>query len=94
MSLFSCVTPGPPIEVLHMKKRFDEDQSDLKINLTVGGYKVSSQLQLKLQLRTSQLQLKLGLTLLHHRHHHPPLTITTETQVNKTTTTTTRSLKQ
>jgi len=39
MSLFSCVTPGPPIEVLHMKKRFDEDQSDLKINLTVGGYK-------------------------------------------------------
>ena len=40
MSIFSCVTPGPPIEVLHMKKRFDEDQSDLKINLTVGGYKV------------------------------------------------------
>jgi len=39
MSLFSCVTPGPPIEVLHMKKMFDEDQSDLKINLTVGGYK-------------------------------------------------------
>jgi len=35
MSLFSCVTPGPPIEVLHMKKRFDEDQSVLKINTSL-----------------------------------------------------------
>jgi len=39
MSLFSCVSSGPPIEVLHMKGRYDEDKSDVKINLTVGGYK-------------------------------------------------------
>lgn len=39
MSLFDCVSPGPPIEVLHMKNRYEEDTSELKINLTVGGYK-------------------------------------------------------
>ena len=38
-SIFSEVRPGPPIEVLEMKKKYDEDLSDVKINLTVGGYK-------------------------------------------------------
>ena len=41
MSLFSNVTDAPPIEVLEMKRRHDEDVSPCKINLTVGGYKVS-----------------------------------------------------
>ena len=41
MSLFSNVTDAPPIEVLEMKRRHDEDDSPCKINLTVGGYKVS-----------------------------------------------------
>ena len=41
MSLFSNVTNAPPIEVLEMKRRHDEDDSPCKINLTVGGYKVS-----------------------------------------------------
>ena len=33
---------APPIEVLDMKRKHDEDISDVKINLTVGGYKVAS----------------------------------------------------
>ena len=41
MSFFSNVTDAPPIEVLEMKRRHDEDDSPCKINLTVGGYKVS-----------------------------------------------------
>ena len=41
VSLFSNVTDAPPIEVLEMKRRHDEDDSPCKINLTVGGYKVS-----------------------------------------------------
>ena len=39
-TLFSSIKDAPPIEVLDMKKRFDEDGSNVKINLTVGGYKV------------------------------------------------------
>ena len=42
MSLFSNLTDAPPIEVLEMKRRHDEDDSPCKINLTVGGYKVRS----------------------------------------------------
>ena len=41
-SLFSHVPAAPPIEVLDMKRKHDEDISDVKINLTVGGYKVAS----------------------------------------------------
>merc|ERR1712121_436397 len=39
MSLFSNVLDAPPIEVLEMKRKHDEDESPVKINLTVGGYK-------------------------------------------------------
>ena len=38
-SIFADVLPGASIEVLEMKKKYDEDSSDVKINLTVGGYK-------------------------------------------------------
>ena len=41
MSLFSNLAAAPPIEVLEMKRRHDEDASPCKVNLTVGGYKVS-----------------------------------------------------
>ena len=41
-SLFAHVPAAPPIEVLDMKRKHDEDSSDVKINLTVGGYKVAS----------------------------------------------------
>ena len=41
-SLFSHVPAAPPIEVLDMKRKHDEDSSGVKINLTVGGYKVAS----------------------------------------------------
>ena len=41
-SLFAHVPAAPPIEVLDMKRKHDEDNSDVKINLTVGGYKVAS----------------------------------------------------
>ena len=40
-TLFANIKEAPPIEVLDMKKRFDEDESTIKINLTVGGYKVN-----------------------------------------------------
>ena len=40
MSLFSKIPQAPPIEVLDMKRRHDEDKHEKKINLTVGGYKV------------------------------------------------------
>ena len=40
MSVFSKITNAPPIEVLEMKRKHDEDDSPRKINLTVGGYKV------------------------------------------------------
>ena len=40
MSMFDTVVPGPPIEVLEMRRRFEQDPSRDKINLTVGGYKV------------------------------------------------------
>ena len=39
-SMFDTVVPGPPIEVLEMRRRFEQDPSRDKINLTVGGYKV------------------------------------------------------
>ena len=40
MSIFSKIQQAPPIEVLDMKRRYDEDKNEKKINLTVGGYKV------------------------------------------------------
>ena len=40
ISLYSKIQQAPPIEVLDMKRRYDEDNNEKKINLTVGGYKV------------------------------------------------------
>ena len=39
-SLFSNIPDAPAIEILEMKRKYDEDKSAMKINLTVGGYKV------------------------------------------------------
>ena len=39
-SLFSNIPDAPGIEILEMKRKYDEDKSAMKINLTVGGYKV------------------------------------------------------
>ena len=40
MSIFSRMIVEPEDEVFEMNKRYIEDHSDVKINLTVGSYKV------------------------------------------------------
>ena len=37
MSFFGGLTEAAPIEVFYMSNLYKEDQSDKKVNLTVGG---------------------------------------------------------